>query len=423
MFHEILSRLLNTRNERRTLIAVSLCIFIIQIITLRSTVVVGEPYWISYYIQKGFGFVYPYPWDNVLTPTCYIPPLYVYYLLGIFALGGGIVIVQITGLLFFHCANLILYLFFKRYVRPAVLFLGFLAFSIYLPLWLLSEKIDPDALNVLLIATTLFLLDGFRRKVSYKQWLLLGVIYGIQLLVRPDILVGVFFFGFWLFYIIGDKKAFLKGYALSLGIMLLMVSPWTIRNYQVFDRFVLVSSNSGFNLYMGNNPIATGEFQQAQPNAESILMDSARAQYFREHTSSVERDSYLFHVATHWMSEHPWEVIKLDLKKFYYHWWLRESAGSNIQVPLWMISTYNVISLLLAILGLFGLSQLEKRTRWLLISLFAYSTFIGVVFFVQSRHRALKVDPYLIMLSVVAIDRLFSKKQSSLQSIKTHNNA
>ena len=423
MFQETVSCLLNDRNERRTLFAVSLCIFIIQILTLRSTVVVGEPYWIAYYIQKGFGFVYPYPWDTVLTPTCYIPPLYVYYLLGIFALGGGIVVVQITGLLFFHSANLFLYYFFKHYVRKSIVFIGFLAFSIYVPLWLLSEKIDPDGLNVLLIAVTIFLLDGFRRKVSFKQWLTLGLLYGIQLLVRPDILVGVCFFGLWLFFIVADKKSFLKGYALSLGIMLLIVTPWTIRNYQVFDRFVLVSSNSGFNLFLGNNPIATGEFQQAPANAESILIDSARAQYFKEHTSSVERDSYLFHVATHWMSEHPWEVIKLDLKKFYYHWWLRESAGSNIQVPLWMISTYNIISLLLAILGLFGLTQLEKRTRWLLISLFAYSTFIAMVFFVQSRHRALKVDPYLIMLSVVGIHRIFSKQKTTLPTNSTPINA
>ena len=32
------------------------------------------------------------------------------------------------------------------------------------------------------------------------------------------------------------------------------------RNLIVFDRFVLVSANSGMNLYEGNNPVATGEF-------------------------------------------------------------------------------------------------------------------------------------------------------------------
>ena len=40
----------------------------------------------------------------------------------------------------------------------------------------------------------------------------------------------------------------------------LSVSPWTVRNYLVLDRFVPVSNTGGISLYVGNNPDATGSY-------------------------------------------------------------------------------------------------------------------------------------------------------------------
>jgi hypothetical protein len=408
---EYLARILDDKNERRTLIAVSLSIFVLQLLTLRSSVINGEPLWIAYYMRQGLGFVFTYPWNKELLPTSYITPLYPYFLYSILTVGGGLVAMQISGLLFFQVANFFLYGFFKRHLSKKLAFGGFLALGFYLPLWFMAQKIDPDALNLMLVAITIFILDGFRRSATIKQWIVLGVIYGIQLLVRPDILVGLVFFGIWLATIIQSKTQFLKGYALSIGIMLLCVLPWTIRNYQVFHSFVLVSSNAGFNFYMGNNPRASGEFQlDTTASTEAIADDSLRTKYFAEHTSDVERDSYLMRTGLTWVKTHPAEAAWLWVKKFFYHWGYRESTGSNIMTPRWMIVTYSMASLLLVILGLYGLFQIDKPAKWLLISLFAYSTVISTVFFVQSRHRAIKVDPYLITLSVVGITTIVSKR-------------
>ena len=40
----------------------------------------------------------------------------------------------------------------------------------------------------------------------------------------------------------------------------LALLPWTVRNYQVFHTFVFVSTNSGENLLIGNNPQANGSW-------------------------------------------------------------------------------------------------------------------------------------------------------------------
>lgn len=407
------------RKEWMTPLVVSVIVFIAQLLTLRAPVGIGEPYWIARYLASGHGFVYAYPFDLAILPTCYIPPLYVWFHAAIITLGGGLIVSQIIGLTFFHIANYYFYRFFRRITSPGIALAGFIALALYLPLWVLAQKPDPDGLNLLLIALTILLLDDAAERPRHAVWIWLGILFGIQILVRPDILMGMVFFGIWLIVYSSkwERKRKFIGYIVSVLIALAMVLPWTIRNYETFDRFVLVSANSGFNFYMGNNPQATGEFQQGPATAESITIDSARASYFREHMSHVERDSYLFTVGKQWVADHPLEALKLALKKFYWHWLQRDSAGGSINASEWMVKGYKIVSLFLIIFGLYGLFTLKSKSkRVLLVTLFLYSTAISVIFFTQSRHRAIKVDPYLVTLSVIGIDTLLKKFKRNTNS-------
>ena len=348
MLFEKLNVLTETkRKERITLLVVSLIVFIIQLLTLRPPVGIGEPYWIARYLAAGHGFVYAYPFDLAIVPTCYIPPLYVWFHAAIISLGGGLIVSQIIGLFFFHCANYYLYRFFRRITSPGIALAGFIAVAFYIPLWLLAQKPDPDGLNLLLLALTILFLDDAMERPGRKIWIALGLLFGVQILVRPDILMGIVFFGIWLAVYSKnrkERKEKIIGYCIAIGISLLMVLPWTIRNYNAFGAFVLVSANSGFNFYMGNNPQATGEFQQGPATSESAAIDSARATYFKEHPSHVERDSYLFSVGKQWIIAHPLDALKLWLKKFYFHWWQRDSAGGDVGASEWMMTGYMIVS-------------------------------------------------------------------------------
>jgi hypothetical protein len=403
----------NRKRERLTLITISVIVFSIQLLTLRPPVGIGEPYWIARQLAAGHGFIYAYPFDLAWMPTCYIPPLYVWFHAAIISLGGDLIVSQIFGLVFFHLANYFFYRFFRRVTTPGIALAGFAALAFYIPLWLIAQKPDPDGLNLLLIALTILTLDNAVEKPQVKVWVFLGILFGIQILVRPDILMGMIFFGLWL--LIYSKKGVQRkknivGYSMAVGIGLVMVLPWTIRNYNTFGSFVLVSANSGFNFYMGNNPRATGEFRQDFSTKESNDIDSAIAIFWRSHPSHVERDAYLLDVGKQWVYSHPAEAAKLDLKKFYFHWWQRNEAGGSIAAKEWMLTGYKFISGFLLIFGFYGLFSLKsKPKRALLITLFLYSTAISVIFFTQSRHRAIKVDPYLVTLSMIGIDAAIKK--------------
>ena len=52
---------------------------------------------------------------------------------------------------------------------------------------------------------------------------------------------------------IGFRQAVLTG-LVAYAACLAVITPWTMRNWAVLGQPVLISTNGGFNLYMGNNP-------------------------------------------------------------------------------------------------------------------------------------------------------------------------
>lgn len=89
--------------------------------------------------------------------------------------------------------------------------------------------------------------------------------------------------------------------ALLVG-MILVLAPWTIRNYLVLDAFVLVSTAGGNSLYQANNPLATGGYVPG-------LSDDLE-QYDELTAARLARQR-----ALKWIVENPWRVTSLALRK------------------------------------------------------------------------------------------------------------
>ena len=48
------------------------------------------------------------------------------------------------------------------------------------------------------------------------------------------------------------------------------IAPWSIRNNAVFGEFVLLSTNGGPNLWMGNNPDSTGFYMPLPSSVDGL---------------------------------------------------------------------------------------------------------------------------------------------------------
>jgi hypothetical protein len=96
---------------------------------------------------------------------------------------------------------------------------------------------------------------GPRPRNDAWLWLALGLALGIAVLQRQATLLVAPVLVLWLAWTYRFSiKRFLKGAVLTLSVVACMILPWTMRNYRVFDQFLLLNSNAGFALYWSNHP-------------------------------------------------------------------------------------------------------------------------------------------------------------------------
>lgn len=135
--------------------------------------------------------------------------------------------------------------------------LGALLYVVLATTTRMGQDLYPEALftTALLGATALALgAGGLWRHVAA------GLVLGFAHLVRPiSLALPVLFF--LALVLRGRPWRWAAGrMLLVLVVSLGVVAPWTWRNWRRFGRGVLVSTNGGMNLWIGNNPQATGGY-------------------------------------------------------------------------------------------------------------------------------------------------------------------
>ena len=88
---------------------------------------------------------------------------------------------------------------------------------------------------------------------TWGDAVLTGVALAAGSYVRPLALVLPAVFVIWTLVRGRWVVAIARG-VVAAGVMLVLILPWTVRNYLVFHSVVLVSTNGGANLWMGNSP-------------------------------------------------------------------------------------------------------------------------------------------------------------------------
>lgn len=140
--------------------------------------------------------------------------------------------------------------------------------------------------------------------------LLAGVLYGVGTLIKPQTLFFPVIVEVAVFLWERNWKS-LKGSFIVLLVLITMqiltLLPWSLRNYAVFGKFVLVSNNGGVNLVIGNNPKARGNYSGIDYYNRNIQTGS-----------ELEDDENAEKFAIHYVLTHPWETLKILPRKFFY---------------------------------------------------------------------------------------------------------
>lgn len=154
----------------------------------------------------------------------------------------------------------------------------------------------------------------------FEKWRLdavAGVVFALAVLTKPQVLfVPLLVLGWQWLRLAGTSIAMTKVQtvltraALIYGVVLLFITPWLYRNYTVFGDFVFVSTNGGFNLYLGNNPEAEGFYHTSSAIWEAIGDEDVTGP-----AAELQRDRTARRLAIEWITQHPEKMPGLVLRK------------------------------------------------------------------------------------------------------------
>ena len=272
--------------------------------------------------------------------------------------------------------------------------------SIFYPFYVFySGYVLTETLFVFLSCLSLLYLIRFIKTGSYQDSLLAGIFLGLSALTRPIALGFGLFFVMCYFFV---SRCRLKGSAVILATMFLVILPWTIRNYIVFEKFVPITTEAGRVFYSGNNPMnKTGGCIRHVDFIEPKETGSM---------GEVEASKYMFKKGLEFIRHNPVTFLKMSVKKVGRLWrvfpyWT--SGFTNIKYKLISIFSYGLI-LPFFLIGIF-LSIRNWKLVLPLYCLIVYTSIFCMVFYGTMRFR-LPLMPAVIVLGSIGIDRLLWKK-------------
>lgn len=280
------------------------------------------------------------------------------------------------------------------------------AWAFYLPASTYCVYLAKENLMIPLMLGLVWVTLRLGKTGSFKWALGCGVLVGLLALVGNAALslLGALIVALLVFRRSLPRQVLLLG-AVSFAAAAI-AAPWMIRNYQVIGAPVL-NTNGGFNLYLGNNPAATGMFVSIADTPRAATWDALRRE------GEVRASEVLKQEALAWIKTHPAEFLQLAIKKAVYFWTPPLHSGSqhggaaeSVVRAVWALQ----FVLLLGLAGV-SLAQKELRTRSLLCLWTAVLSYTAahMLFYVIFRYRE-PIIPILCVIAAMGLERLVMSK-------------
>ncbi len=250
-----------------------------------------------------------------------------------------------------------------------------------------------------------------------------GVLLGLAGLGKPNVLVFAPFVLIWM--LTGFGRSFVAG-RLKEAILftvgcVIAVAPITLRNYEVSQDFVLVSSNAGVNFYIGNNEHAEGIFmlppESGLDNTRLYLSSRAAAEQATGQTNMLpsEVSAYWASRTVEYMKNNPGDAMALMWHKFRLFWNHYEIPNHHnkqfmtihytaflqvLFVGFKLVAPLAVMGMVLAIMLLARSAVVRLYLGFVIVYMVTL-----IPFFITARYR-LPVVPFLVVFAAIGVWQL-----------------
>ena len=360
-------------------------------------------------IALGHGFSSPFTIEYT-GPTAWLAPLYpcilagVFKIFGVYTFASSWVILTINS--FFSALNCIpIYHIARRsFSRKAAFWSAWiwalLPYSMYYAIhWAWETALAALLLScVFLLSLRMAGIGDSEATSSHsrKDWLLFGVLWGLVALVNPSLLLGLPLSGLRILWqqrrAVGLKAPLIS--ATFAGIVfVLILTPWMVRNYRVFHKFIPVRSNFGEELRLGNADDAVGTWRSYVHPSQYPIQLRLYAQMGEIAFIQMRKRE-----ALEFIRDHPGRFVTLCLRRFIYYWFDTPMTNWNGNLRLYR----NVLFFFTSVVAFGGLRLLLRTrhpARFLFSSLLFAAPLLYYLTFPHPRYRH-PIEPIILVLGV-----------------------
>ena len=344
-------------------------------------------------LASGHGF--GSPWGGDTGPIAWTAPLYpwlvslAFRLFGVESNGAGIALLTFNSVFSALTSWTIYRISSRLFNRKTAIWAGWLwALSPYAIFWSITW-IWETAFSTFLLSLLFLLTLEMEGDARLRPWLLYGGLWGLVALTNTSMLIWLPFSGCWLAYRLhrGGKK-FLRPVAVSAVLFWLIITPWIVRNYVVFDKLILIRGDLGAELRAGNNPQAEGTWVPAYRAGNN---PSLFEQY--KQMGELAYDAEQGRLAREWIAEDPLHFLALSGRRIFFFWY---------GLPDERLAIFHVLFMALTLASWGGLFLAVRRRipgLFLFASLMIFYPLVYYVTFPTDRyHHA--IEPELLILAV-----------------------
>jgi hypothetical protein len=259
--------------------------------------------------------------------------------------------------------------------------------------------------------------------ISKNRWVARFVLHSVgwflalAALCRPTIwpFIGLYTIGLLFVHRRQWREVVVPLAAMWLAI-LVVVSPWVIRNQLVLGSPILTTTHGGYTLLLGNNPVF---YDEVARKPWGTVWDGASLERW-QHAMLAEMDADLGPnadevAADRWQAAKAWGHIQADPAGFGWAVWYRVRSlwslaprgpkGEALPVAVrWLVAGWYATLFGLAIAGAVIWYRDHRPGLWVLLLFIASIQGMHLIYWTDTRMRA-PLHPVLALLAAVAVDR------------------